>query len=99
MKRYGWTKITIADIIQTSKLTDMINVDEQYLNMSVGQRKVLIAIKCDLCDHVSFDDGNEYVHQEFINVEGEFGWPTIYDGESYDVDICSHCIANAQGIK
>ncbi len=41
MKRYGWTKITIADIIQMSKLADMINVDEKYLNMSVGQCEVL----------------------------------------------------------
>ena len=44
MKRYGWTKITIVDIIQMSKLADMINVDEKYLNMSVGQRKVLSII-------------------------------------------------------
>lgn len=98
MKRYRWENITVEDLAINSFEGTTIETFPESNDMVVGRREVLIAIKCDLCDYVAFDDGNEYVQQEFVTVKGTFGWPTVYDGQRYDIDICSHCIANAMGI-
>ena len=98
MKRFRWEDITVEDLFINHQFGTIVESYSENRQLVVGRRQVLVAIKCDLCDHVSFDDGNECVHQEFINVEGKFGWPTIYDGDTYDVDICSHCVAKATGI-
>lgn len=98
MKRYRWEDITVEDLFIYHQFGTNVESYSENRQLVVGRKQVLVAIKCDLCDYISFDDVNECVHQEFVSVKGEFGWPTLYDGQRYDIDVCSHCIAKATGI-
>ena len=78
MKRYRWEDITVEDLFINHQFDANVEPYSENRRLVVGRRQVLVAIKCDLCDYISFDDGNGYVEQDFVNVEGKFGWPTIY---------------------
>jgi len=95
MRRYVWNAVIIDDLITNS--TD-ITLDDSVTGQIVGKRKELIAIKCDLCDFYSVNDDG-MVNQEFVTIDGRFGWPSIYDGALYEMDICHECVVKFGRIK
>lgn len=102
MRRYAYHKIRLKDAT-TTLLSDGIALSrtamKEFGNHVIGTKKILIAIKCDLCDDVEFEnpDDIERISGKFHSFKTVIPYPHPMDGVDVHMDICYDCLIKHGG--
>lgn len=67
----------------------------------IHYKKVLVATKCaitcDICGK-TYSEDDVFELGEFTHIEHNAGYESIFgDGESFEIDICQHCLRDHLG--